>query len=132
MSDVAALTTPESIVWYDDSEVEYQSMIDLMLDQGTLSELNSQTHPNCYLHLSDPQDVARVEHLTYICTDQSEDVGDNNWMAVDEAKAKMNALYTACMAGRTMYVVPYCMSRLPHPIRTVVSKSRTALMWSLT
>ncbi len=116
VSEVAALTTPNKIVWCDGSEAEYQAMVELMLDEGTLTGLNSETHPNCYLHLSDPQDVARVEHLTFICTDNAEDVGDNNnWMPVAEAKAKMNDLYTGCMSGRTMYVIPYCMGPIESP-----------------
>lgn len=116
VSTVAALTQAQDIVWCDGSDSEYQQMIDMMLEEGTLSSLNSETHPNCYLHLSDPQDVARVEHLTYICTDKPETVGDNNnWMPVADAKAKMNALYEGCMQGRTMYVVPYCMGPIDSP-----------------
>jgi len=110
VSDVAALTQPNNIVWCDGSELEYQKIVDLMLDDGSLSSLNSDTHPNCYLHLSDPQDVARVEHLTFICSDDKATVGDNNnWMPVADAKQKMNDLYRGCMQGRTMYVIPYCM-----------------------
>lgn len=116
VSEVAVLTQAREIVWCDGSDSEYQQMIDLMLDDGTLSPLNSQTHPNCYLHLSDPQDVARVEHLTYICTDDQTAVGDNNnWLEVDAAKAKMKALYKGCMQDRTMYVVPYCMGPVDSP-----------------
>lgn len=116
VSEVAAMTTPDNIVWCDGSESEYQSMIDLMLEDGDLSKLNDQTHPNCYLHLSDPQDVARVEHLTFICTENKEDAGDNNnWMEIDQAKAKMHDLYNGCMKGRTMYVIPYCMGPVDSP-----------------
>lgn len=116
IEEVANMTCPEAIVWCDGSDEEYQSMINLMLDDGSLSELNSKTHPNCYLHLSDSQDVARVEHLTFICTEQEADAGDNNnWMAVEPAKAKMHALYQGCMQGRTMYVVPYCMGPVDSP-----------------
>ena len=116
IDDVAKMTLPTEVVWCDGSEEEYQRMTDLMLADGSLSELNSETHPNCYLHLSDPQDVARVEHLTFICTDNKADAGDNNnWMAIDEAKAKMQALYQGCMQGRTMYVVPYCMGPIDSP-----------------
>lgn len=116
VSSVAELTQPQSIVWCDGSEQEYQRMIDLMLEEGTLSSLNSDTHPNCFLHLSDPQDVARVEHLTFICSDNPEDVGgNNNYMPVADAKAKMNDLYQGCMQGRTMYVIPYCMGPVDSP-----------------
>lgn len=116
MSDVAKRTQPKNVVWCDGSEQEYQQIVDLMLDDGTLSSLNSDTHPNCYLHLSDPQDVARVEHLTFICSDDQATVGDNNnWMPVADAKEKMNELYQGCMAGRTMYVIPYCMGPIDSP-----------------
>jgi len=116
VSEVAALTNPQSVVWCDGSDDEYQRMVELMLKDGTLTSLNSETHPNCYLHLSDPQDVARVEHLTFICTDNQADVGDNNnWLPVAQAKQKMNDLYADCMQGRTMYVVPYCMGPVDSP-----------------
>ncbi len=116
VQDVATLTRPQSIVWCDGSDEEYDRMVSLMQEQGTLSPLNSETHPNCYLHLSDPQDVARVEHLTYICTSEEEDAGaNNNWLAPEEAKAKMEGLYDGCMDGRTMYVVPYCMGPVKSP-----------------
>lgn len=116
VSNVAELTQPKNIVWCDGSEEEYQQIVDLMLDDGSLSSLNSDTHPDCYLHLSDPQDVARVEHLTFICSDNQATVGDNNnWMPVADAKKKMNELYQGCMAGRTMYVIPYCMGPIDSP-----------------
>ncbi|MFT5571564.1 MAG: phosphoenolpyruvate carboxykinase (GTP) [Cryomorphaceae bacterium] len=116
VSDVASLTQPQNIVWCDGSDAEYQQMIDLMLAEGTLSSFNSETHPNCYLHLSDPQDVARVEHLTFICSENPEDVGpNNNYMPVADAKQKMQGLFSACMQGRTMYVIPYCMGPVDSP-----------------
>ncbi|MCL4169686.1 UNVERIFIED_CONTAM: hypothetical protein GTU68_023112, partial [Idotea baltica] len=116
VSEVAELTQPQNVVWCDGSEEEYQQLIEQMTDDGTLTGLNSETHPNCYLHLSDPEDVARVEHLTFICTSEKEDAGaNNNWMAIDDAKKKMHDLYTGCMSGRTMYVVPYCMGPIDSP-----------------
>ncbi|MBX2848114.1 MAG: phosphoenolpyruvate carboxykinase (GTP) [Acidiferrobacterales bacterium] len=114
--DVAAMTKPQEVVWCDGSDEEYQKLIEQMTDDGTLAALNSETHPNCYLHLSDPQDVARVEHLTFICTENEEDAGANNhWMEIAQAKQKMNDLYAGCMQGRTMYVVPYCMGPVDSP-----------------
>ena len=116
VNQVTQLTTPESVVWCDGSDQEYQQLVDQMLADGTLSELNQQSHPNCYLHRSDPDDVARVEHLTYICTENQQDVGSNNhWMAIDQARLKMRELYQGCMRGRTMYVVPYCMGPIKSP-----------------
>ena len=116
VQDVAELTRPQNIVWCDGSEQEYNSMVELMTVEGGLSPLNSDTHPNCYLHLSDPQDVARVEHLTFICSENQEDAGDNNnWMEPSQAKAKMRSLYEGCMEGRAMYVIPYCMGPIESP-----------------
>ena len=110
VEEVAALTQPEHIHWCDGSEAENDVLIDLMLKSGDLVELNPRTHPNCYLHRSHPSDVARVEHLTLICTENRDDAGpNNNWMAPAEAHAKIDALFAGSMRGRTLYVIPYCM-----------------------
>ncbi|MFA5683194.1 MAG: phosphoenolpyruvate carboxykinase (GTP) [Lysobacteraceae bacterium] len=117
VAEVAALTRPDAIHWCDGSDAEYRMLVDLMLASGDLIELNQQTHPGCYLHRSDPGDVARVEHLTFVCTAQREDAGPNNhWMAPAEAHARMDALFDGCMAGRTLYVVPYCMGPIDSPL----------------
>ncbi|GLQ43714.1 phosphoenolpyruvate carboxykinase [GTP] [Dyella nitratireducens] len=88
-----------------------------MLHTGDLIELNQQTHPGCYLHRSHPSDVARVEHLTFVCTEHEEDAGPNNhWMAPADAHAKIDALFEGCMEGRTMYVIPYCMGPIDSPL----------------
>ncbi|NKZ38243.1 MULTISPECIES: phosphoenolpyruvate carboxykinase (GTP) [Oleiagrimonas] len=117
VDEVAALTTPEKIHWCDGSEAENQALVELMLERGDLIELNQDTHPGCYLHRSDPKDVARVEKLTLVCHPNREDAGPNNqWMAPDEANAKIDALFEGCMKGRTMYVVPYCMGPIGSPI----------------
>ena len=116
VDEVAKVTRPKDISWCDGSEEEYERLIGDMLKSGTLHELNQRKHPNCYLHRSDPSDVARVEHLTFVCTTDKEDVGPNNlWMAPAEAHAKMRALYDGCMQGRTMYVIPYCMGPIKSP-----------------
>ena len=113
---VAALTKPDRIHWCDGSEKEEKRLIELMLERGDLIGLNPTSHPNCYLHRSDPKDVARVEHLTFVCTPEREDAGpNNNWMAPTEAHAKVDALFEACMRGRTMYVVPYLMGPYGSP-----------------
>ncbi len=117
VESVARLTQPEKIHWCDGSEAENKSLIDLMLVTGDLIKLNEQTHPNCYLHRSSPSDVARVEHLTFVCTSNKEDAGSNNhWMSPADAHAKMDELYAGCMRGRTMYVVPYCMGPIDSPL----------------
>ncbi len=116
VDEVTALTNPAKIHWCDGSEAEYQVLIDEMLKTGVLSELNQETHPRCYLHLSDPSDVARVEHLAYVCTETQVEAGpNNNWMAPGEAHRKMDALFEGAMAGRTMYVIPYCMGPFDSP-----------------
>ena len=90
-----------------------------MLESGDLLKLNAETFPNCYLHRSDQTDVARVEHLTFICTSKQEDAGpNNNWMDPDEAHSKLDNLFKDCMSGRTMYVIPYCLG----PIDSVYSR----------
>ncbi len=113
---VANLTRPDHIHWCTGDQAEYDHLVAEMLQSSDLIELNQQTHPGSYLHLSDPGDVARVEHLTFICTSNPGDAGPNNqWMAPVEAKAKMEALFSGCMKGRTMYVIPYCMGPIDSP-----------------
>ncbi|MEL6869626.1 MAG: phosphoenolpyruvate carboxykinase (GTP) [Pseudomonadota bacterium] len=110
VDDTAAMTLPERIVWCTGSDDEYAGLVDQMLADGTLLELNQAEYPGCYLHRSDPNDVARVEHLTFVCSEQEADAGPNNhWMAPDAARQKMQSLFAGCMRGRTMYVIPYCM-----------------------
>jgi len=116
VAEVAALTQPERIHWCDGSAEEYDAFLEQMLASGDLIELNQNHYPGCYLHRSDPNDVARVEHLTYVCTTQQDDAGPNNhWMAPQEAKDMMNGFYEGCMKGRTLYVIPYCMGPLGSP-----------------
>lgn len=117
VDSVAALTQPERIHWCDGSDAEYQALIQLMLDNGDLTPLNQDTHPNCYLHRSDPSDVARVEHLTFVCSEDEAAAGPNNhWMAPDAAHQKIDALFEGCMQGRTLYVIPYCMGPIDSPL----------------
>lgn len=116
VENVAALTQPAEIRWCSGSDAEHDELVSQMLADGTLTELNQETYPNCYLHLSDPSDVARVEHLTYVCTHEPADAGpNNNWMSPAEAHKKIDALFEGAMSGRTMYVVPYCMGPLDSP-----------------
>ncbi|HMV37734.1 phosphoenolpyruvate carboxykinase (GTP) [Plasticicumulans sp.] len=117
VEEVARLTRPDRIHWCDGSEAEYRGLVELMLGNGDLVALNQETHPNCYLHRSSPTDVARTEHLTFICTQDREDAGpNNNWIAPDEAHAKIDSLFDGCMQGRTLYVVPYCMGPIDSPL----------------
>jgi phosphoenolpyruvate carboxykinase (GTP) len=117
VNEVAALTRPAKIHWCDGSGAEYRQLVDGMLADGTLIELNQQTHPGCYLHRSNPSDVARVEHLTFVCHEKQDDAGPNNhWMDPAQAHAKIDALFDGCMEGRTMYVIPYCMGPIDSPL----------------
>ena len=117
VASVAQLTQPDAIHWCDGSDAENARLVELMLANGDLIKLNEQTHPNCYLHRSSPTDVARVEHLTFVCTTHPSDAGpNNNWMSPDEAHGEMDALYKGCMRGRTMYVIPYCMGPIDSPL----------------
>jgi phosphoenolpyruvate carboxykinase (GTP) len=116
VSDVAELTQPAKIHWCDGSESEFRRLIAELEASGGLLELNQAKYPGCYLHRSDPEDVARVEHLTYVCTPEREDAGpNNNWMDPLEAKALLQSLYQGCMRERTLYVIPYCMGPLDSP-----------------
>ncbi len=115
--EVARHTQPDRIQWCDGSDTESRALTELMLATGDLIALNPDTHPDCYLHRSSPSDVARVEHLTFVCTPEEVDAGPNNhWMAPADAHAKIDALFEGCMRGRTMYVVPYCMGPIDSPI----------------
>lgn len=117
VDSVARRTRPDTIHWCTGSAEENTSLVNRMLDTGELLELNQETHPECYLHRSDPNDVARVEHLTFVCTPRRDDAGpNNNWMAPDDAHELMDSLFEGCMQGRTMYVIPYCMGPIDSPL----------------
>ncbi|MCX7042721.1 MAG: phosphoenolpyruvate carboxykinase (GTP) [Gammaproteobacteria bacterium] len=117
VDSVASLTKPRRIEWCDGSDAENSRLLELMQETGDLVALNDSTHPDCYLHRSHPSDVARVEHLTFVCTPNREDAGPNNhWLSPEDGHARMNALYDGCMHGRTMYVVPYCMGPIDSPL----------------
>jgi len=116
VDSVAGLTRPDTVHWCDGSEAENDRLIDEMLESGLLLRLDDKNYPNCYLHRSDPSDVARVEHLTFVCTENETDAGPNNhWMAPAEAHEKIDALFAGAMRGRTMYVIPYCMGPIDSP-----------------
>src|SRR5215475_2005023 len=117
VDDVARLTKPDAVHWCDGSDEENTKLIAAMERDGTLIPLNAETHPNCWLHRSHPSDVARVEHLTFVCTKNEDDAGPNNhWMDPAEAHAKVDALFDGAMRGRTLYVIPYCMGPIDSPI----------------
>ena len=116
VEETATLTNPSSIHWCDGSDQEFKQLVDLQLNEGSMVALNHQSNPNCYLHRSDPNDVARTEHLTFVCTQNKDDAGpNNNWMSPTEGHQKVDALFAGCMKGRTMYVIPYCMGPINSP-----------------
>jgi len=116
VEDVAKVTRPDRIVWCDGSDAEFQMLERELVNRKELLPLDQTSYPGCYLYRSDPSDVARVEHLTFVCTQNREDAGPNNhWMAPAEAHLKMDALFEGCMRGRTLYVVPYCMGPIDSP-----------------
>jgi len=116
VESVRQLTEPSAVHWCDGSAREMRELTSQLVSGGELLPLNAQYFPRCHLARSSPNDVARVEHLTFVCTRSREDAGpNNNWMAPDEAHRKMRALFSGCMHGRTLYVVPYCMGPLDSP-----------------
>ena len=116
VTSVRQLTQPERVHWCEGSDDEYRVLIAELEASGELQKLNEAHYPNCFLARSHPSDVARVEHLTFVCTTDREDAGPNNhWMAPADAKTKMLGLFEGCMKGRTLYVVPYCMGPIDSP-----------------
>jgi phosphoenolpyruvate carboxykinase (GTP) len=110
------LTQPERVYWCDGSQFEFKRLRGELTARGELRELNPRSYPGSFLARSNPNDVARMEHLTFICTTSQADAGPNNhWMDPAEAKARMRELFRGCMKGRTLYVVPYCMGPLDSP-----------------
>jgi phosphoenolpyruvate carboxykinase (GTP) len=120
VEETARLTKPAKITWCDGSEKEHGALVERMLEDSTLVDLDSRTYPNCYLHRSNPNDVARTENVTFICTHARDDAGPtNNWMAPEEAKQKVAPLFEGAMSGRTMYVVPYILGPAASPYRKI-------------
>jgi phosphoenolpyruvate carboxykinase (GTP) len=120
VAEMAKLTQPDKVVWLDGSEEEKKSLTAEAVRDGVLIPLDQRKWPNSYYHHSNPNDVARVEHLTIICTPTKEEAGPtNNWMDPKEAYQKLGGLFAGSMKGRTMYVVPYVMGPADSPFAKV-------------
>jgi phosphoenolpyruvate carboxykinase (GTP) len=117
---MAELCKPDRVFWCDGSETERDFLTNEAVRQGILIKLNQEKLPGCYYHRSNPNDVARVEQCTYVCTETAEDAGPtNNWMAPEEMYRKLYGMCDGAMRGRTMYVIPYLMGPPGSPLSKV-------------
>ena len=118
VKEITDLCQPDSICWCDGSQAEYDRLMKQMVEDGMATPLKKR--PNSFLFRSEPSDVARVESRTYISTANRDDAGPtNNWVAPEELKATMKGLYTGCMKGRTLYVIPFSMGPVDSPIAKI-------------
>ncbi len=120
VDEMIALTKPEKVVWIDGSEEQLNALKEEALSTGEMIKLNQDEYPGCLYHRTLPNDVARVEDRTFICTTNKEDAGPtNNWMSPADMKAKLTPMYDGVMKGRTMYVIPYSMGPIGSPLAKV-------------
>ena len=120
IEEMTALVKPDKTVWIDGSEAQLEALRAEAMSTGEMYKLNEEKLPGCYLHRTDPNDVARVEHRTFICSRKEEDAGPtNNWWDPKEAYAELRRLFDGAMNGRTMYVIPYSMGPIGSPFSKV-------------
>jgi phosphoenolpyruvate carboxykinase (GTP) len=120
LDECIALCRPDKVHYVTGSPAERQALFEQGVNEGVFIPLNQQKWPNCYYHRSNLNDVARTEHLTFICTPSQDTAGPtNNWMNDKAAHAKLRSLFQGCMAGRTMYVIPFLMGMPGSPLAKV-------------
>src|ERR1043166_1905412 len=120
VDDIAKMCRPDEIYWVDSTEEERARLTKQAIDMGVLTPLNPDKKPNSFYSRSDPNDVARTEELTFICTPTKDGAGNtNNWMSPDEAYGKLREISTGAMKGRTMYVIPYLMGQADSPFAMI-------------
>ena len=120
VDEMIALTKPDNVVWIDGSDEQLQALRDEALSTGEMLEMNQDEYPGCLYHRTLPNDVARVEDRTFICSRNKEDAGPtNNWCDPKEMYAKLTPMYDGVMKGRTMYVIPYSMGPIGSPLAKV-------------
>jgi len=117
---MARMCEPDEIIWIDGSDVQRKKLEEESIAQGEIIPLNQDGLPGCFLHRTSPDDVARTEHLTFICTKKKRDAGPtNNWMSPGVAYRKAKAIFTGAMKGRTMYVIPFSMGPVGSPFSKI-------------
>ena len=120
IDEVKALLTPDQVVWVDGSEKQIAELRELAVELGELEKLNQEKLPGCYLHRTNPNDVARVEDRTFICTTKREDAGPtNNWCDPKEMYEKLYDIARGSMKGKTMYIIPFSMGPIGSPLAKI-------------